>query len=76
MNRTTFGESNGGSGQWYWTTRSENGKIIADGGGYNSKDSAVNGYISSQGFPDWRPGDTLPEGYSFNGPLVILQDTN
>jgi len=73
-NKTTFIE-NEDTGEWYWTTRSDNGRIIADARGYNSKDSAVNGYVSQQGFPEWRPGDTLPEGYCFSGPTVILQDT-
>lgn len=61
-NKTTFTKSD--KGVWSWTTRSENNNITASSGGYNSGDSALNGFLSQQGHTSWVPGATLPEGYT------------
>lgn len=76
-NTTTFSKNE--QGEWSWHTQSSNGEITGDAGGYNTDAAALNGYFSQQGFPDWRPGDTLPEGYELDHPdpntIVITQQT-
>lgn len=50
--------------QWYHRTESPNGQPIGVGGeGYDERNGAVNGFLSTQGYPGWHPGQPLPEGY-------------
>jgi uncharacterized protein YegP (UPF0339 family) len=47
--KTEFTQKQPGA-QWFWRTKAENGKIVADGSeGYNRLSGAVNGFLRSQG---------------------------
>lgn len=50
--------------QWFWTKEAPNGAIIAVGGeGYDEAGGARNGFFSSEGFSEWKPGQGFPAGY-------------
>ena len=53
--------------EWHWTTCAANGNKIGVGGeGYGRLDGAINGFLGQQGFPGWKPGNALPEGYTLS----------
>lgn len=68
LSRTHFERKIGtktGEWQWYWRTEAANQEPIGVGGeGYDQLSSAVNGFLSQQGYPDWKPSQTeLPVDY-------------
>lgn len=66
ISRTHFrrGPTKSSGYQWYWTKESPNSEPVAVGGeGYDQRNGALNGFFAGEGFPDWSPGDPLPNGY-------------
>lgn len=84
---TTTTIEQGHNERWYWHTKAASGDIVADqgqGNGYATAQDALNGFLSSQGHPDWQPGKQLPDGYTLSArghdgtgnpqTLIVLHD--
>lgn len=51
--------------QWYWATWTpDEREVIGVGGeGYANLNDALNGFMSQQGYPEWKPGDPYPTNF-------------
>lgn len=51
--------------QWYWATKTPDERENIGGGleGYANLNDAVNGFMSQQGHPEWKPGQLYPTNF-------------